>query len=122
MSQEQDEIIVDFDFGKKEINNDVIEDVKPKAKRASKKHNVVVSEDFNLQNVPEVEESVEPVEDVKPKAKRAINKNNTVIEDVKPVEDIKSVEPVEGPVEPKNIKTLEMVQCDKCNKNMTKTH
>ena len=51
---------------------------------------------------------------MKPKAKRAIKKNNIIVEDIKPVE-----EPVEP--EPKNIKTLEMVQCEKCNKKMTTT-
>ena len=32
-----DEIIVDFSLSKKQINNDVPEEVKPKAKRASNK-------------------------------------------------------------------------------------
>ena len=32
-----DEIIVDFNLSKKEINNDVHEDVKPKVKRTSNK-------------------------------------------------------------------------------------
>ena len=70
----QDEIIVDFNVVKTMIkNNDAIEDVKPKAKRASKKNNIVN------------EESVEPVE-LKPKPKRASKKNIVIVES-EPVED-----------------------------------
>ena len=84
--------------------------MKPKAKRASNKNNIIV-EDVK----PVIEETIHPVEEppveeVKPKAKRASKNNNIIIEDIKPV-----IEEVE------NIKTLELVQCEKCNKQMTKT-
>ena len=57
MSPDQNEIIVDFNF--KEIkNNELVEEVKPKpkAKRATKKNNIVV-EDI---------EDIKPTEDIKP--------------------------------------------------------
>ena len=91
--------------------------VKPKAKRAIKKNNIV-NEEVKV---------VEPIEEVKPKAKRAIKKNNIVVEDVKPVEsepveESNIVDPVEEvKPEPKIIKTLEMVECEKCGQKMTKT-
>ena len=108
MSKVQDEIIVDFNLSKKEINNDVPEEVKPKAKRASKKNNIIV-EDVNpvieepIQPVEEpleevkpkpkrisktkivvepIEESKEPVEELKPKPKRASKTNNMIVEDI----------------------------------------
>ena len=42
MSKIQDEIFVDFNLSKKEINKEEYKEVKPKAKRASKKNNIVV--------------------------------------------------------------------------------
>ena len=45
--------------------------------------------------------------DEEPK-KRTTKKNNIIVEEVEPVE------------EPKNTKTLELVNCDKCGKQMTK--
>lgn len=51
--------------------------------------------------------------DEEPK-KRTTKKNNIIVEEVKPIEEVKPVE------EPKNIKTLELVNCDKCGKQMTK--
>ena len=71
---------------------------------------------------PEPEEP-EQVELVKAKAKRTTKKNNIVIEDVKPVEDPSApvdIEDIKQVEKPKTIKTLELVQCDKCNKQMTK--
>ena len=66
MSKIQDEIIVDFNLSKKEINHEEpVEEVKPK-KRASKKNNIIV-EDVK----PVIEEPIQPIEEVKPKAKRA---------------------------------------------------
>jgi len=73
----------------------------------------------------------EPIELVKAKTKRTTKKNNIVIEDVKPVvEEIKPTEeikpvveeikPVVEEIKPKNIKTVELVACNKCNKQMTK--
>ena len=81
-----EEIVVDFNLIKQEIRHDVIEEVKPKAKRASKK-NIVVSEDVN-KPVEDVVEDVNPIEEVKvvkPKAKRTSKNNNTVDEEVKVV-------------------------------------
>ena len=77
MSQDQNEIVVDFDFVKKEINNDVIEEVKkPKAKRTSKTNNIVSEPTEPVEEPPIEEPPIEepPVEDVKPKAKRASKK------------------------------------------------
>ena len=54
MSKIQDEISVDFNF-KKEINNEESKEIKPKAKRASKK---IIVEDIKPV------EPVEPVEDI----------------------------------------------------------
>ena len=127
----QNEIIVDFNnndtFSK--IKNQVqeIED-KPKPKRKSTKK--IISEQV------EAVETVEDIEDIKPKPKRKPTKKIIIeesedIEDIKPkpkrkstkliiVEDIKPPEPVIEP-EKKNIKTLEMVDCEKCGKQMTKT-
>jgi len=139
-------LLLNFNTSKKEINNEEPKEVKPKAKRTSKKNNIIV-EDIK----PVIEEPIQPVEEppvedvIKPKAKpKRTSKKNIVVEpieevesveeppveEVKPkpkrasnknniiVEDIKPVEEVE-PVEPKNIKTLEMVQCEQCNKKMT---
>ena len=108
------------------IKNQVqeIED-KPKPKRKSTKK--IIAEQV---------EAVEDVEDVKPKPKRKPTKKIIIeesedIEDIKPkpkrkstkqiiVEDLKPPEPVIE-AEKKNIKTLEMVDCEKCGKQMTKT-
>ena len=144
MSKIQDEIIVDFNLSKKEINHEEPKEVKPKAKRTSKKNNIIVEDvkrvieepiqpveeelkpkakpkRISKKNVVQPIEEVELVEEVKPK-KRAIKKNNIIVEDIKPVEEpVEEVEePVEPVEEPKNIKTLEMVQCEKCNKKLTK--
>lgn len=47
--------------------------------------------------------------------KEPLRKKNIVVEDAIPVEEVK--QPVE---EVKNTKTLELVNCDKCGKQMTK--
>ena len=118
MSKIQDEISVNFDLSKREINNEDIEEViKPKPKRASKKNDVV--EDVN----PVIEEPIQTVEEViKPKPKRTSKKSNIVVEDIniKPIEPepVKEIDDIEEI--PKNIKTLEQVECEKCNKKMTK--
>ena len=154
MSKIQDDISVNFNLVKREINNEESKEIKPKAKRASKK---IIVEDIKpvepvetvepvedieelkpkpkpkreskkniVQPIEEVEEPIQPVEEViKPKPKRTSKKNiNIIVEDIKPVElveDIKPVVEIEDIEEiPKNIKTLEMVQCEKCNKQMTK--
>ena len=94
-----DEIIVDFNLVKREINNEELKEVKPKAKRISKTNNIVVEDVNPVEPVEPVEEpnEPEPVEEViKPKAKRASKKNDIVVEDVKPVieEPIQTVEEV----------------------------
>ena len=104
-----DEIIVDFNLVKREINNN---DVKPKAKRASKKNNIVV-EDVNPEisdiktEISDGEKSKAfslPVEEViKPKPKRTSKKNNII------VEDIKTVEPVEEVIKPKAKRTSKKI-------------
>ena len=74
MSQDQDEIIVDFNVVKRQINNDVIEEVKkPKATRASKQNNIVSEPTEPIEEPPIEQPPIEepPVEDVKPKPKRA---------------------------------------------------
>ena len=69
MSKIQDEISVDFNLVKREINSEEPKEVKPKAKRISKTNNIVV------EDIKPVEEPIQPVEEViKPKAKRASNK------------------------------------------------
>ena len=75
MSQNPDEIIVDFSF--KEIkNNEAAEEVKPKPKRANKKTKNIVVEDIEdlKPDEPEPEPEPEPVElvNAKAKAKRTI--------------------------------------------------
>ena len=75
----------------------------------------------------------EPLKVVEPK-KRTTKKNNIVVEEVKPVEEVRhpflqnlidnyKKEEHQQAIEeekPKNIKTLELVNCDKCGKQMTK--
>ena len=78
MSKIQDEIFVDFNLSKKEINNEESKEIKPKAKRASKK-NIVVEDIKPVEPVEPVEdiEPVEPVEEElkpKPKPKRVSKK------------------------------------------------
>ena len=53
-----DEIIVDFNLVKREINNEEPKEVKPKAKRASKKNNIII-EDVK----PVIEEPIQPIEE-----------------------------------------------------------
>ena len=101
----KNEVINNSDDDTNEVA-EVVEVKKQPKKRAVKKQ------------IPVVEEVEEVVEEVQPK-KRATKKNNIVVEEVvvKPVEEV--VKPVEE-VKPKNIKTLELVNCDKCGKQMTK--
>ena len=127
----QNEIIVDFNnndtFSK--IKNQVqeIED-KPKPKRKST--NKIIAEQV------EAVEAVEDIEDIKPKPKRKPTKQIIVEESEEPeqepkpkrkstkkiiVENLKPPEPVIEEPEKKNIKPLQMVDCEKCGKQMTKT-
>ena len=88
---------------------ETVEDIKPKPKRKPTKK-------ISIEETEEQVEAVEDIEDIKPKPKRKPSKKIT-IEDLKP-------EPEPVPVEeaPKqNIKTLEQVECPKCEKPMTKT-
>ena len=142
IEEPQNEIIVDFNtndaFSK--IKSAVEAEPEPKPKRKSTK------KDINAEPVEAEPVEAEPVEDIKPKPKRKPKAKEPVepvepvedIEDIKPkakpkrkpskiiVEDLKS-EPVEAKPEPveqapkKNIKTLEQVDCPKCEKPMTKT-
>ena len=123
----QNEIIVDFN------NNDTFSKIKnqveePKPKRISTKK--IIAEQV------EAVEAVEDIEDIKPKPKRKPT-NKIIIEESEDIEDIKPkpkrkstkqiiVEDLKLPelvieAEKKNIKTLEMVDCEKCGKQMTKT-
>ena len=97
MSKIQDEIFVDFNLSKKEINKEESKEVKPKAKRASKTNNNIIVEDIKPVDPVEPVEDIEPVEPVeeelKPKTKpKRINKKNVV-----PIE-----EPIEEPNEEPN--------------------
>jgi len=85
------EITVEFDDFTKIKNEVVNEPVEDDVEPAPKKRAV----------------RKKPTTDDEPK-KRTTKKNSIIVEDVKPVE------------EPKNIKTLELVNCDKCGKQMTK--
>ena len=94
---------------KKDINSEQVEaepvEDKPKLKRSTKK--IIVE--------PVEPEPVEDIEDIKPKAKaKRKPKKEIIVEDLTPV-----IEPV-AEVK-KNIKTLEQVDCPKCDKPMTKT-
>ena len=131
IEEPQNEIIVDFN------NNDTFDKIKnqvendePKPKRKST--NKIISE--QAAPVEAVEEDIKPKPKRKPKAKEPVETVDDIddIEDIKPkakprrkpkiiVEDLKP-EPVtvEEPVK-KNIKTLEQVDCPKCEKPMTKT-
>ena len=84
------------------VEAEPVED-KPKLRRSTKK--IIVE--------PVEPEPVEDIEDIKPKAKRK-PKKEIIVEDLTPV-----IEPV-AEVK-KNIKTLEQVDCPKCDKPMTKT-
>ena len=84
------------------------EDIKPKPKRKSTKKDIII----------EPVEAIEDIEDIKPKPKRKSTKKDIIIEDLKPVEEAPA--PVEETPK-KNIKTLEQVECPKCEKPMTKT-
>ena len=132
IEEPQHEIIVDFnndtfDKIKNQVENDepkpkrkstkkiiseqagpvetVEEDIKPKPKRKPSKKDIII----------EPVETVEDIEDIKPKAKPKRKPSKIIVEDLKP-EPV----PVEEPVK-KNIKTLEQVDCPKCEKPMTKT-
>ena len=66
------------------------------------------------------------MEEAKPKTKRkSPPKKAMVVEEVsEPVVEVKEESPKESPIEtiepPKKVKTLELVKCPKCNKEMTK--
>ena len=91
MSKIQDDISVNFNF-KKEINKE--EEVKPKAKRASKK--IIV-------------EDIKPVEPVEP------------IEDIKPVVEIEDIEEI--PKNIKTLEQVECDKCNKkMTKNTLRYH
>ena len=93
---------------KKEINNEEPKEVKPRAKRASKKNNIVVEDvkpviEEPIQPIEEpiqtVEEPIQPVEEVKTKPKTKItSKKNIVVEPIEEVEE--PIQPVEE-VKPK---------------------
>ena len=86
------------------VEAEPVED-KPKLRRSTKK--IIVE--------PVEPEPVEDIEDIKPKAKaKRKPKKEIIVEDLTPV-----IEPV-AEVK-KNIKTLEQVDCPKCDKPMTKT-
>ena len=83
---------------------------KPKPKRKPSTKKIIV-------------EAVEPelvdIEDIKPKPKaKRKPKKEIIVEDLIPVEELSA--PVEETPK-KNIKTLEQVECPKCEKPMTKT-
>ena len=80
------------------------EPVEPKPKRKPSTKKIIEAE------------PVEDIEDIKPKAKRK-PKKEIIVEDLTPA----PVEETPEPVEKKNIKTLEQVDCPKCEKPMTKT-
>ena len=140
IEEPQNEIIVDFNtndtFSK--IKSAVEAEPEPKPKRKSTK------KDINAEPVEAEPVEAEPVEDIKPKPKRK-PKAKEPVEPVEPVEDIEDIKPkakpkrkpskiivedlkpepspVEVKPEPaskKNIKTLEQVDCPKCEKPMTK--
>ena len=74
MSKIQDDISVNFNLVKREINNEESKEIKPKAKRASKKN--IIVEDIKPVEPVEPVEDIEPVEEeLKPKPKpKRINK------------------------------------------------
>ena len=71
MSQDQNEIVVDFNF--KEIeNNETAKEVKAKPKRASRTKNIVVEDVEDIKPTEDIKpepEEPEPVELIKAKAK-----------------------------------------------------
>ena len=87
------------------------EDIKPKPKRKPSNKNIII----------EPVEPVEDIEEIKPKAKPK-RPSKIIVEDLKP-EPAPVKEQVQLLSEPvkKNIKTLEQVDCPKCEKPMTKT-
>ena len=137
IEEPQNEIIVDFNTNdtfdkiKNQVENDepkpkrkstkkIIadqagpeEDIKPKPKRKPSKKDIIIEP-------VEPVEVFEDIEDIKPKAKPKRKPSKIIVEDLKS-------EPVEAKPEPveqapkKNIKTLEQVDCPKCEKPMTKT-
>ena len=87
---------------------ETVEPIEAKPKRKSTKKDIII----------EPVEAVEDIEDIKAKPKRKSTKKDIIIEDLKPVEEAPA--PVEEAPK-KNIKTLEQVECPKCEKPMTKT-
>ena len=67
-------------------------------------------------------EQVEPILEPKPKRKPPAKKPKVVEEVVEPLEEpvVEPVVEVKEETPPKKVKTLELVKCDKCNKEMTK--
>ena len=101
-----------------ENNETPIVDVKPKPKRKTKPKTEAI-EDIKPEEVkPEeiIPEEIIP-EEVKPKPKR---KSKPKIEEVK-TEEVKPEEiiPEEKPKKEKKIKTIELVNCKQCDKEMT---
>ena len=139
IEEPQNEIIVDFN------NNDTFDKIKnqvendePKPKRKSTKKIIAdqagsvetVEEDIKPKpkRKPKAKEPAEPVEvfedieDIKPKAKPKRKPSKIIVEDLKPEPTPVEVKPEPTPVEEvpkKNIKTLEHVECPKCEKPLT---
>ena len=136
---ESEGILVDFNsndtFSKiKSVVEAESVEVKPKPKRKPSKKDITAEpvEAEPVEDKPKLRRStkkiiVEPVEpelvdieDIKPKPKAKIKPKKEII-----VEDLSApVEELPAPVEElpkKNIKTLEQVECPKCEKPMTKT-
>ena len=86
------------------VEDEPVEDIKPKPKRKPSTKKIIEAE------------PVEDIEDIKPKPKPKRKPSKIIVEDLKP-EPVVIVE--EAPK--KNIKTLEQIDCPKCEKPMTKT-
>jgi hypothetical protein len=126
--------VINLDPLKEDVQPEVSNEIKVEFDDFTKiKNEVINNSDDDTNEVAEV------VEVKKQPKKRAVKKKVPVVEeveDIKPVEEVKPIEEVvevveveqltkvssgtpKG-VEPKNIKTLELVNCDKCGKQMTK--
>ena len=93
------------------VDDEPVED-KPKPKRKPSTKKIIVEP---VEDEPIEAEPVEDIEDIKPKAKPKRKPSKIIVEDLKP-------EPVVVEEAPKkNIKTLEQIDCPKCEKPMTKT-
>lgn len=97
-------------------NVEVVEQPKPIPKRKITRKKQQTEED----NIKPIEDNIKPIEDEKPKRKRQPKKQTT--EEIKPadVEEIQPTDIEEVKTKPeKKIKTVELVKCEKCNKDMT---